>query len=166
MNPCFQENAHAHSPVAQLVERLTVNQLVAGSSPARGAKFQSRPRLRGLFLFGCQTKYAGHVDCTASSTFICALGLTNVLRCGSITPSGPGEPNSEEGLHREAFFILLPKQPILRPVTQTTMLDQARSPAGTACRQRFRLHPAATATAMRRTIPVELGTASRRTIPA
>ena len=25
------------SPVAQLVERLTVNQLVAGSSPARGA---------------------------------------------------------------------------------------------------------------------------------
>ena len=28
-----------HSSVAQLVEQLTVNQLVAGSSPARGAKF-------------------------------------------------------------------------------------------------------------------------------
>ena len=27
-----------YSPVAQLVERLTVNQLVAGSSPARGAR--------------------------------------------------------------------------------------------------------------------------------
>ena len=27
-----------HSSVAQLVEQLTVNQLVAGSSPARGAK--------------------------------------------------------------------------------------------------------------------------------
>ena len=29
-----------HSSVAQLVEQLTVNQLVAGSSPARGAKNQ------------------------------------------------------------------------------------------------------------------------------
>src|SRR5216683_1845753 len=29
----------ARSPVAQLVERLTVNQEVAGSSPARGANF-------------------------------------------------------------------------------------------------------------------------------
>ena len=29
---------HSHSSVAQLVEQLTVNQLVAGSSPARGAK--------------------------------------------------------------------------------------------------------------------------------
>ena len=28
---------HFHSSVAQLVEQLTVNQLVAGSSPARGA---------------------------------------------------------------------------------------------------------------------------------
>ena len=28
-----------HSSVAQLVEQLTVNQLVAGSSPARGAKY-------------------------------------------------------------------------------------------------------------------------------
>ena len=28
-----------HSPVAQLVERLTVNQEVAGSSPARGANY-------------------------------------------------------------------------------------------------------------------------------
>ena len=29
---------HQYSSVAQLVEQLTVNQLVAGSSPARGAK--------------------------------------------------------------------------------------------------------------------------------
>ncbi len=29
-----------HSSVAQLVEQLTVNQLVAGSSPARGAKIR------------------------------------------------------------------------------------------------------------------------------
>jgi hypothetical protein len=29
-----------HSLVAQLVEQLTVNQLVAGSSPAQGAKFK------------------------------------------------------------------------------------------------------------------------------
>src|SRR2546426_3563171 len=42
-----------HSPVAQLVERLTVNQEVAGSSPARGANYfehlttfhQARPAL-------------------------------------------------------------------------------------------------------------------------
>ena len=33
-----------YSSVAQLVEQLTVNQLVAGSSPARGAK-----KLTGLF---------------------------------------------------------------------------------------------------------------------
>ena len=31
----------SHSPVAQLVERLTVNQEVAGSSPARGANYCS-----------------------------------------------------------------------------------------------------------------------------
>ena len=30
-----------HSSVAQLVEQLTVNQLVAGSSPARGAKINN-----------------------------------------------------------------------------------------------------------------------------
>ena len=46
--PCFKKNlvlikkksklCFLHSSVAQLVEQLTVNQLVAGSSPARGAK--------------------------------------------------------------------------------------------------------------------------------
>ena len=30
-------NTRSNSPIAQLVERLTVNQFVAGSSPARGA---------------------------------------------------------------------------------------------------------------------------------
>ena len=33
--------ASAHSPIAQLVEHSTVNRIVAGSSPARGAKFTS-----------------------------------------------------------------------------------------------------------------------------
>src|SRR6267142_2102148 len=33
-----------HSPVAQLVERLTVNQEVAGSRPARGANFQAQAK--------------------------------------------------------------------------------------------------------------------------
>ena len=32
-----------YSSVAQLVEQLTVNQLVAGSSPARGAKLIKQP---------------------------------------------------------------------------------------------------------------------------
>ena len=47
-------NSWHHSPVAQSVERLAVNQLVAGSSPARGAildrsRFPSGKRL--LFLY-------------------------------------------------------------------------------------------------------------------
>ena len=33
-------NKYCYSSVAQLVEQLTVNQLVAGSSPARGAKIR------------------------------------------------------------------------------------------------------------------------------
>ena len=37
-----------HSSVAQLVEQLTVNQLVAGSSPARGAKISQ------LYLLGLE----------------------------------------------------------------------------------------------------------------
>ena len=37
-----------YSSVAQLVEQLTVNQLVAGSSPARGANF-----LRSLLQVSC-----------------------------------------------------------------------------------------------------------------
>ena len=37
--------AFLHSSVAQLVEQLTVNQLVAGSSPARGANIISYPVL-------------------------------------------------------------------------------------------------------------------------
>ena len=31
-----------YSPIAQLVERLTVNQLVPGSSPGRGANFRNK----------------------------------------------------------------------------------------------------------------------------
>ena len=39
------------SPVAQLVERLTVNQLVAGSSPARGAIILEKALIRGPIFF-------------------------------------------------------------------------------------------------------------------
>ena len=42
-----------YSPIAQLVERLTVNQLVPGSSPGRGAKFRKGLLLRALFLPAC-----------------------------------------------------------------------------------------------------------------
>ena len=38
-----------HSSVAQLVEQLTVNQLVAGSSPARGAKKNFLSKILKLF---------------------------------------------------------------------------------------------------------------------
>ena len=38
------------SPIAQLVERLTVNQLVPGSSPGRGAKFKKSPHTEGFFV--------------------------------------------------------------------------------------------------------------------
>ena len=37
--------AFLHSSVAQLVEQLTVNQLVAGSSPARGAKIKLKIKI-------------------------------------------------------------------------------------------------------------------------
>ena len=43
--------AFLHSSVAQLVEQLTVNQLVAGSSPARGAK--NYPTFEILLLPAC-----------------------------------------------------------------------------------------------------------------
>ena len=43
--------AFLHSSVAQLVEQLTVNQLVAGSSPARGAK--NYPTFEILLLATC-----------------------------------------------------------------------------------------------------------------
>ena len=38
-----------YSSVAQLVEQLTVNQLVAGSSPARGANYPTFSNLEVLF---------------------------------------------------------------------------------------------------------------------
>ena len=38
-----------HSSVAQLVEQLTVNQLVAGSSPARGANYPTFSNFEVLF---------------------------------------------------------------------------------------------------------------------
>ena len=51
---CYSGPADAHSPIAQLVEHSTVNRMVAGSSPARGAIFQNRARkrIRARFRFG------------------------------------------------------------------------------------------------------------------
>ena len=40
------------SPIAQLVEQLTVNQLVTGSSPVRGAIFFNKQLPTDLFLSG------------------------------------------------------------------------------------------------------------------
>ena len=42
-----------YSELAQLAEHLTVNQVVAGSSPAFGAKKKSRPRVCFFFLLCC-----------------------------------------------------------------------------------------------------------------
>lgn len=41
---CYIRRLQRHSPIAQLVEQLTVNQLVTGSSPVRGAIFPSTTR--------------------------------------------------------------------------------------------------------------------------
>ena len=61
MGPRLDQNPGPHlydwvstySPIAQLVERLTVNQLVPGSSPGRGAKFE-KPAMCGLFLLATE----------------------------------------------------------------------------------------------------------------
>ena len=47
--PRTSDTPSHHSPVAQLVERLTVNQLVAGSSPARGASQRKALTIEGFF---------------------------------------------------------------------------------------------------------------------
>ena len=44
-----------YSPVAQLVEQLAVNQLVRGSSPRGGAKFDDQPKLKSSGLINTQT---------------------------------------------------------------------------------------------------------------
>ena len=56
-------------------------------------------------MFLCQCNYAGRVYITASIALVRSLGLTDVLRCKGVAPSGPGEPNFEKGLDSEAFFI-------------------------------------------------------------
>ena len=51
-NSCFiflKMYVQIYSSVAQLVEQLTVNQLVAGSSPARGANYPVLSRLAVFF---------------------------------------------------------------------------------------------------------------------
>ncbi len=53
-NSCFinlKKVCSNHSSVAQLVEQLTVNQLVAGSSPARGATNQFFPKKPYFLIF-------------------------------------------------------------------------------------------------------------------
>jgi hypothetical protein len=47
-NPAPHLKVQRYSPIAQLVERLTVNQNVRGSSPRRGAKLE-KPSFRRAF---------------------------------------------------------------------------------------------------------------------
>ena len=44
----FPFSNKVYSPVAQLVEQLTVNQWVRGSSPRRGAKFENALLVRAF----------------------------------------------------------------------------------------------------------------------
>ena len=48
-NPAPHLKVQRYSPIAQLVERLTVNQNVPGSSPRRGAKYQKALLSEGFF---------------------------------------------------------------------------------------------------------------------
>ena len=50
-NPAPHLKVQRYSPIAQLVERLTVNQNVRGSSPRRGAKLE-KPSIRRAFFVG------------------------------------------------------------------------------------------------------------------
>ena len=50
-NPAPHLKVQRHSPIAQLVERLTVNQNVRGSSPRRGAKLE-KPSIQRAFFMG------------------------------------------------------------------------------------------------------------------
>src|SRR5439155_24624107 len=70
-----------HSPVAQSVERLTVNQEVAGSSPARGANYfeefrDTRTGERGSCVISCVISEAGSPEVVSPSR-----RLTAVRRC-------------------------------------------------------------------------------------
>ena len=50
------------SPIAQLVERLTVNQNVRGSSPRRGAKFEKGLSIEAFFHWGLLLGAYGILD--------------------------------------------------------------------------------------------------------
>ena len=47
-----------HSPVAQLVEQLAVNQRVGGSSPSRGARSTRKPPPRAAFFVAIERRPA------------------------------------------------------------------------------------------------------------
>ena len=56
-NPAPHLKVQRYSPIAQLVERLTVNQNVRGSSPRRGAKQEKALYTRAFFVeFSCDWK--------------------------------------------------------------------------------------------------------------
>src|SRR5215471_6889799 len=68
-------NVWHYSPVAQSVERLAVNQLVAGSSPARGAILDRSRFPQGKRLLFLYTPYFDFGDQHTSAVSVCAQPL-------------------------------------------------------------------------------------------
>ena len=60
-NPAPHLKVQRNSPIAQLVERLTVNQNVRGSSPRRGAKYPKALLSEGFFMRRCLLQYVNIV---------------------------------------------------------------------------------------------------------
>ena len=84
------DNAFNHSALAQLVEQMTVNHWVAGSSPAGGAKYQKAVSNDGFF-FGPMI----------SSLFV------NHWRkqCFRLVRAQQAEPNFEKAVSNGSFFL-------------------------------------------------------------
>ena len=61
---CYDASSNRHSPIAQLVEQLTVNQLVTGSSPVRGAIFFANKTMAYCANSrGCELRWPYRVRC-------------------------------------------------------------------------------------------------------
>ena len=92
-----------HSPVAQLVERLTVNQLVAGSSPARGATCLTTGLDRSI--------PASWSECRAS--FVRRrirlkappIGMTGVSTCDEVPSACERQRRVAQRWHYELFIL-------------------------------------------------------------
>ena len=69
----------AYSALAQLVEQLTVNQRVAGSSPAGGANFSPRPLgQRGAFLVSSTSMKVSAIGKSGISASVVGFGTTGI----------------------------------------------------------------------------------------